>query len=77
MTGAPKIKVMELIERYENSRHLVYSGTVGYITPDGDFDFNVVIRSLYYDYARHYLSFQAGGAIARQRPRRQSGTRCA
>lgn len=63
MTGAPKIKVMELIERYENSRRELYSGTVGYITPDGDFDFNVVIRSLYYDYARHYLSFQAGGAI--------------
>lgn len=63
MTGAPKIKVMELIDKYEDNRRELFSGTVGYITPDGDFDFNVVIRSLFYDYATHYLSYQAGGAI--------------
>ncbi|MEZ5015726.1 MAG: anthranilate synthase component I family protein [Flavipsychrobacter sp.] len=63
MTGAPKIKVMELIEQYEQSRRELFSGTVGYISPDGDFDFNVIIRSLFYNAETQYLSFQAGGAI--------------
>ncbi len=63
MTGAPKIRAMELIEKYENTRRGLYSGAVGYITPDGDFDFNVVIRSLLYNQKKHYLSFMVGGAI--------------
>lgn len=63
MTGAPKVMVMELIEQYERSRRGLYSGTVGYVTPEGDFDFNVVIRSLLYNSDRHYLSYQTGGAI--------------
>jgi len=63
MTGAPKYKVMQLIEHYERARRGLYSGTVGYITPAGDFDFNVVIRSLFYNAATRYLSYQTGGAI--------------
>lgn len=63
MTGAPKIKVMELIEEYEDTRRGLFSGTVGYITPDGDFDFNVIIRSLFYNGDTAYLSYQTGGAI--------------
>jgi para-aminobenzoate synthetase component 1 len=63
MTGAPKHKVMQLTERYERARRELYAGTVGYITPTGDFDFNVVIRSLFYNAATKYLSFQTGGAI--------------
>ena len=63
MTGAPKVKVMELIERYEASRRELFSGTVGYISPQGDMDFNVVIRSLFYNAASRYLSYQTGGAI--------------
>jgi para-aminobenzoate synthetase component 1 len=63
MTGAPKFKVMQLIDDYEISRRGLYSGTVGYITPDGDFDLNVVIRSLFYNQATRYLSYQTGGAI--------------
>ena len=63
MTGAPKIKAMELIERYETSKRGIYSGTIGYIDPDGDFDFNVVIRSLVYNAKNKYLSLQVGGAI--------------
>ncbi|WP_118951234.1 anthranilate synthase component I family protein [Taibaiella helva] len=63
MTGAPKVIVMELIERYERSRRGLYAGTVGYIRPGGDFDFNVVIRSLLYHAADGYLSYQTGGAI--------------
>ena len=63
MTGAPKFKVMELIDKYERSRRELFSGTVGYITPDGDFDFSVIIRSLFYNAATRYLSYQTGGAI--------------
>ena len=63
MTGAPKIKAMQLIEDYEAFRRGIYSGSLGYITPDGDFDFNVVIRSVVYDRPRQTLSFAVGGAI--------------
>ena len=63
MTGAPKVKVMQLIEQYEAVKRSIYSGTVGYINPDGDFDFNVIIRSLFYNAESGYLSYQTGGAI--------------
>jgi para-aminobenzoate synthetase component 1 len=63
MTGAPKIKAMELIENYEKSKRGVFSGTIGYINPVGDFDFNVVIRSIFYNSSKNYLGFQAGSAI--------------
>jgi para-aminobenzoate synthetase component I len=63
MTGAPKKRVMELIEQYEQTRRGIFSGAVGYITPDGDFDFNVVIRSIMYNASSKYLSFQAGSGI--------------
>ncbi len=54
---------MQLIEELEVSRRGLYSGAVGYITPEGNFDFNVVIRSLLYRADTGYLSFQVGGAI--------------
>jgi len=63
MTGAPKKRVMELAEQYEKSRRGLFSGAIGYVEPGGDFDFNVVIRSLFYNAETQYLSFQAGGAI--------------
>ena len=63
MTGAPKRKVMEIIERYEHSSRGLFSGTVGYINPQGDADFNVVIRSILYNATAKYISFQAGSAI--------------
>jgi len=63
MTGAPKIRAMQLIEQYERSKRGVYSGSVGYIQPNGDFDFNVIIRSILYNANAQYLSFQVGGAI--------------
>lgn len=63
MTGAPKFKVMQLIDRYEEARRELFSGTVGYITPAGDMDFNVIIRSLYYNADSEYLSYSTGGAI--------------
>lgn len=63
MTGAPKIKAMELIEQFEHTKRGLYSGAVGYIHPSGDFDFNVVIRSILYNSTNEYLSFIVGGAI--------------
>ena len=63
MTGAPKKKVMELIEKYERTRRGIFSGAVGYIDPNGDFDLNVVIRSIMYNAATDYVSIQAGSGI--------------
>lgn len=63
MTGAPKIRAMELIDELEVSRRGVYSGAIGFVTPDGDFDFSVVIRTLLYDAERRYASFSVGSAI--------------
>jgi para-aminobenzoate synthetase component 1 len=63
MTGAPKIKVMQLIEQYEQTRRGLFSGALGYITPQGDFDLNVVIRSILYNASNRYLSFPTGAAI--------------
>lgn len=63
MTGAPKIKVMELIEKYETSKRGIYSGAVGYISPQKDFDFNVVIRSIVYNQETEYISYHVGSAI--------------
>lgn len=63
MTGAPKKRVMELIEQYELSKRGLFSGSVGYVTPDLDFDFNVVIRSVLYNRTSLYLSFHTGSAI--------------
>lgn len=66
MTGAPKVKAMELIEQYEATGRGIYSGSFGFINPDGDFDFNVIIRSILYNAENKYLSFQVGGAITFQ-----------
>jgi para-aminobenzoate synthetase component 1 len=66
MTGAPKIKAMELIELYEVTKRGLYSGSVGYFSPGGNFDFNVVIRSILYNSDDKYLSFIVGSAITNQ-----------
>ncbi len=63
MTGAPKVAAMQSIEHYERTRRGLYSGAVGYVAPTGDFDFNVVIRSILYNSIRKNMSFQVGGAI--------------
>ncbi len=66
MTGAPKISVMKIIENLEETKRGLYSGAVGYFTPDGDFDFNVVIRSILYNQENKYVSFSVGSAITSQ-----------
>jgi para-aminobenzoate synthetase component 1 len=63
MTGAPKHSAMRIIEKFEETKRGVFSGSVGYIDPDGDFDFNVIIRSIIYDSVKKYLSVSVGGAI--------------
>jgi para-aminobenzoate synthetase component 1 len=63
MTGAPKHRVMELIELYESSRRGLFAGAVGYIAPNGNFDFNVVIRSILYNTSNKYLSYLVGSGI--------------
>ena len=63
MTGAPKISAMNIIENLEETKRGLYSGAVGYFTPNGDFDFNVVIRSILYNAQNQYLSFSVGSAI--------------
>ena len=63
MTGAPKRNVLKLIEQYEKTKRGIFSGAVGYISPEGDFDFNVVIRSMMYNAGNKYLSFQTGSGI--------------
>lgn len=63
MTGAPKVEVMKNIEAYEDFKRGLYSGSVGYISPNGDFDFNVVIRSILYNATDKYISVRVGGAI--------------
>jgi anthranilate/para-aminobenzoate synthase component I len=66
MTGAPKISVMKIIENLEETKRGLYSGAVGYFTPEGDFDFNVVIRSILYNQENQYVSFSVGSAITAQ-----------
>lgn len=66
MTGVPKIRAMELIEKYETNKRGIFSGSIGYINPRGDIDFNVVIRSIIYNKRKKYLSISAGGAITSQ-----------
>lgn len=63
MTGAPKISAMQIIEELEETKRGLYSGAVGYFTPKGNFDFNVVIRSILYNSENNYLSFSVGSAI--------------
>lgn len=63
MTGAPKIKAMQLIDEYELYNRNAYSGTLGYIDEEGNFDLSVLIRSIFYDDEKKYLNFSVGSAI--------------
>ncbi|MGK0211047.1 MAG: para-aminobenzoate synthetase component 1 [Polaribacter sp.] len=63
MTGAPKISAMKIMEEQEDAKRGLYSGAIGYFTPEGNFDFNVIIRSILYNAAHKYVSYSVGGAI--------------
>lgn len=72
MTGAPKVSAMKIIEKYEATKRGLYSGAVGYFTPNGDFDFNVVIRSILYNQEKKYVSYSVGSAItAKSNPEKE------
>lgn len=66
MTGAPKISALQLAEKYESTKRGLYSGTLGFFKPNGDYQFNVVIRSLLHNATKKYLSLMTGGAITHQ-----------
>ena len=66
MTGAPKFSAMKIIEELEETKRGLYSGAIGYFTPNNDFDFNVVIRSILYNQENKYVSFSVGSAITAQ-----------
>jgi para-aminobenzoate synthetase component 1 len=76
MTGAPKIRAMELIESHENRRRGLYSGALGYFAPGGDFDFNVVIRSIQYNAANRQVSFSVGSAITAKAEAKREYAEC-
>lgn len=76
MTGAPKISAMKIIEELEATKRGLYSGAVGYFTPNNDFDFNVVIRSILYNSKNEYLSFSVGSAITSQANPEQEYEEC-
>jgi para-aminobenzoate synthetase component 1 len=76
MTGAPKISALQIIETLEETKRGLYSGAVGYFTPEGDFDFNVVIRSILYNAKNEYLSFSVGSAITAQAIAEQEYEEC-
>jgi len=72
MTGAPKVSAMQIIEQLEETKRGLYSGAVGYFTPEGDFDFNVVIRSILYNEENKYISYSVGSAItAKSKPEKE------
>jgi para-aminobenzoate synthetase component 1 len=66
MTGAPKIRAMQLMDLFENSKRGIYSGAIGYFDDENDFDFNVIIRSILYNSSNNYLSFHVGSAITHE-----------
>ena len=76
MTGAPKISAMKIIEELEETKRGLYSGAVGYFSPENDFDFNVVIRSILYNAQEKYLSFSVGSAITSQSNSEQEYEEC-
>ncbi len=63
MTGAPKVRVMQEIDDYENSKRGMFSGAAGFFTPSGDFDFNVLIRSIFFDRKKNKMKYHVGSAI--------------
>ncbi len=63
MTGVPKIRSMKLMDTYEETQRGLYSGSIGVMQPNGDFDLNVVIRTIIYNKSKESLSFSVGGAI--------------
>jgi para-aminobenzoate synthetase component 1 len=76
MTGAPKLSAMQISENHESTKRGLYSGAIGYISPQNDFDFNVVIRTLLYNSDNHYLSYMVGSALTSRADPEQEYEEC-
>lgn len=76
MTGAPKIRAMQLIREYEALSRGAFSGTLGYIDPQGNMDCSVLIRSLFYHAKEKKLTFSAGSAITSQAMGKEEYNEC-
>ena len=63
MTGAPKIEATKIIDQVENFKRGIYSGSIGFLSPNNSFDFNVVIRSILYNNELKNISISVGSAI--------------
>ena len=61
ITGAPKYRAMEIIDELEHGKRNLYTGSIGYLTLDGDCDFNIVIRTALHKDGRYHLG--VGGGI--------------
>jgi len=60
LTGAPKVEAMKLIRRTEKTRRGFYGGSIGYLTPSGEFDSAIVIRSMSLQKGKAYVRAGAG-----------------
>ena len=76
MTGAPKINAVNLCTNYENFNRQLYSGCVGYIDPKGNFDFNVVIRSILHNSKTNKSAIRVGSAITYAAQAEQEWNEC-
>jgi len=76
MTGVPKTRALQIIEETEVTKRGIYSGTIGYFSPNNDFDFNVVIRSIIYNQENKNLSFSTGSAITINSDAKQEYEEC-
>jgi para-aminobenzoate synthetase/4-amino-4-deoxychorismate lyase len=63
ITGAPKLSTMNIIHELEQSPREIYTGTIGYIDPNGDAQFNVAIRTLVINHHSQKLSYGVGSGI--------------
>ena len=61
ITGAPKYRAMEIIDELEHGKRGLYTGSIGYLTLDGDCDLNIVIRTALHRDGRYHLG--VGGGI--------------
>ena len=61
ITGAPKIRAMEIIDELEKESRGLYTGNIGYFAGDGSCDFNIVIRTAIYEEKNYHIG--AGGGI--------------
>jgi len=63
ITGAPKSSTMRIISELENTPRRIYTGTIGFIKPDGDMQFNVAIRTALFDKKNGRIEYGTGGGI--------------